>query len=143
MAFAKVEDLTGACELVIFPDTFAKIEASLKDERPMLIGGLLEVSEEGVAKIIVDSLAPLEDVLRKTKRMTFRFDRVPQDQYETLYSVLSEFPGPTQVDFKLFLADLQQEVLMEAQGLSGVMISNDLLENIHSHFGTTDFIEVK
>jgi DNA polymerase-3 subunit alpha len=143
MAFAKVEDLTGACELVIFPDTFAKIEATLKDERPMLIGGLLEVSEEGVAKIIVDSLAPLEDVLKKTKKMTFRLDRVPQDLYQTLYSVLSEFPGPTQVDFKLFLADLQQEVLMEADGLSGIMISNDLLENIHSHFGTTDFIEVK
>ncbi len=142
MAFAKIEDLTGACELVVFPDTYAKVETLLKDERPMLIGGLLETSEEGVCKIIVDSLSPLEDVLKKTKKMTFRLDRLPQEQYETLYSVLTEFPGPTQVDFKVFLEDLQQEVLMEAEGLSGIMISNDLIENIHSHFGTTSFIEV-
>jgi DNA polymerase-3 subunit alpha len=143
MAFAKVEDLTATCELVIFPDTFAKTETLLKDERPMLIAGLLEVSEEGVAKIIVDNLSPLEDVLKKTKRMTCHLDRINQELYPTLYSVLSEFPGPTHVDFKFTLSDLQQEVLMEAEGLSGVMISNELLENIHSHFGTTNFIEVK
>ena len=143
MAFAKVEDLSATCELVIFPDTFAKTETLLKDERPMLIAGLLEVSEEGVAKIIVDNLSPLEDVLKKTKRMTCHLDRINQELYPTLYSVLSEFPGPTHVDFKFTLSDLQQEVLMEAEGLSGVMISNELLENIHSHFGTTNFIEVK
>jgi DNA polymerase-3 subunit alpha len=143
MAFAKVEDLTATCELVVFPDTFAKVEALLKDERPMLIGGLLEVSEEGVAKLIVDSLSPLEDILKKTKRLTFLLDRLPQDQFPTLYSVLAEFPGPTRVDFKLWLEDLGQEVMMEADGISGVAISNELLENIHSHFGTTNFIEVK
>ncbi len=143
MAFAKIEDLTGACELVIFPDTFAKTETLLKDERPMLIAGLLEVSEEGVAKIIVDNLSPLEDVLKKTKRMTLHLDRISQDQYPVLYSVLSEFPGPTHVDFKFTLPDLKQEVMMESEGLNGVMISNELLENIHSHFGTTNFIEVK
>jgi DNA polymerase-3 subunit alpha len=143
MAFAKIEDLTAACELVIFPDVYAKMESLLKDERPMLVAGLLEVSDEGVAKLIVDSLSPLEDVLKKTKKMTFRLDQVPSDQYQILYSVLSEFPGPTQVDFKLVLHELRQEVVMEAEGLSGVMISNELLENIHSHFGTTQFIEVK
>ena len=127
MAFAKVEDLSATCELVIFPDTFAKTETLLKDERPMLIAGLLEVSEEGVAKIIVDNLSPLEDVLKKTKRMTCHLDRINQELYPTLYSVLSEFPGPTHVDFKFTLSDLQQEVLMEAEGLSGVMISNELL----------------
>ncbi len=143
MAFAKIEDLTGSCELVIFPDTFAKIENMLKDERPMLIAGLLEVSEEGVAKIIVDNLSPLEEVLKKTKRMTCHLDRISQDQYGVLYSVLSEYPGPTHVDFKFTLPELQQEVMMESEGLGGVMISNELLENIHSHFGTTNFIEVK
>lgn len=142
MAFAKVEDLTGACELVIFPDAFAKTENLLKEERPMLIAGLLEVSEEGVAKIIVENLSPLEDALMKTKKMTFRLDRLSEEQFPVLYSVLSEFPGKTQVDFKLVLEDLKQEVLMEAEGISGVSISNDLLENIHSHFGTTNFIEV-
>lgn len=142
MAFAKVEDLTGACELVVFPDAFSKFEILLKDERPLLIAGLLEVSDEGVPKIIVDNLAPLEDVLKKTKKMTFRLDNIATDQYEKLYAVLASSPGPTKVDFRLFLPDLNQEVLMEADEINGVMISNELLENIHSHFGTTSFIEV-
>ena len=143
MAFAKIEDLTGVCELVIFPDAFAKFETLLKDERPMLIAGLLEVSEENVPKMILDNISPLEEILKKTKKMTFRLDRLKSDQYSELYAVLANSPGPTKVDFRLFLEDLNQDVVLEAEGLEGVMISNELLENIHSHFGTTNFIEVK
>jgi DNA polymerase-3 subunit alpha len=142
MAFAKVEDLSGSCELVIFPDTFAKIEMLLKEERPMLVGGLLETSEEGVPKLIVDNMAPLEEILKKTKRMTFRLDKIPEDQYERLYHVLSQVPGQTKVDFKVWLEDLGTEVSLEAPGIEGVAISNELLENIHSSFGGTDFIEM-
>ncbi len=142
MAFAKVEDLTGSCELVIFPDAFSKVEALLKDERPMLMAGLLEVNEEGVAKVILENLSPLEDIWKKTKKMTFHLEKVPQDKYETLYSVLAESPGATIVEFKLKLEDLKQEVSLEATGLSGVAMTNELLENLHSHFGTTNFIEV-
>lgn len=142
MAFAKAEDLSGSCELIVFPDAYARVEAMLKDERPLLIGGFLEVSEEGVPKIMVDSLSPLEDILKKTKKMTFRLDQLPSDQYEKLYSVLAASPGPTKVDFRVYLSDLKQEVLMEPQDLSGVTISNELLEDIHSQFGSTHFIEV-
>jgi DNA polymerase-3 subunit alpha len=142
MAFAKVEDLTGACELVVFPDAFAKFETLLKDERPMLIGGLLETSEEGVPKMIVDNIAPLEEILKKTKRMTFRLDLLPEDQYEILYGVLAQSPGSTKVDFKVYLQDLGAEVSLESPGIEGVAISNELLENIHSSFGRTDFIEM-
>lgn len=142
MAFAKIEDLTGSVEAVIFPDAFARTEVLLKDERPMLIAGLLEVSEEGVAKIIVESLSPMEEVLKKTKRMTFRLDMLEKDQFQRLYDIISEFPGPTQVDFRLVLEDLKQDVRMESEGLAGVAISNEFLENIHSSFGTTNFIEV-
>ena len=34
MAFGKLEDLHGSCELVIFPDVFAKHEADLKSDKP-------------------------------------------------------------------------------------------------------------
>jgi len=142
MAFSKVEDLTGACELVIFPDAFAKVETLLKEERPMLVGGFLETSEEGVPKIIVDNMAPLEEILKKTKRMTFHLEKLPEDQFDRLYSVLLQSPGSTKVDFKVWLQDLGTEVSLEAHGIEGVAISNELLENIHSSFGRTDFIEM-
>lgn len=142
MAFAKIEDLTGSCEVVIFPDAFSRVDQALKDERPMLIAGLLEVNEEGVAKIILDNLSPLEDVIRKMRKMTFWLDRIPGDSYEKLYNVLQQNPGNTAVEFKLLLADLKQEISLDVQGISGVALSSEFFENIHSQFGSTHFIEV-
>ncbi len=142
MAFGKVEDLTGACELVIFPDAFAKNEAMLKDERPVLVGGLLEV-EEGVAKIMVDSVSPLEDIMKKTKRMVLKLDQVEPNQYEQLNSLLRDFPGSTGVSLEINLDDMNRKVQIDAPEITGVAISSEFFEGIHSMFGRTDFIELK
>ncbi|WP_413294015.1 DNA polymerase III subunit alpha [Bdellovibrio sp. HCB185ZH] len=142
MAFGKVEDLTGAVELVIFPDAFAKNGEMLKDERPMLIGGGLEV-EEGVAKIMVDSVSPLEDILKKTKRMVFRLDRIPHEDYGRLKSLMTENPGPTAVSLEIDIPDVSRRVMMDIGEGSGVNVSNEFFEGVHSLFGRTDFIELR
>ncbi|WP_413587568.1 DNA polymerase III subunit alpha [Bdellovibrio sp. HCB274] len=142
MAFGKIEDLTGAVELVIFPDAFAKNGEMLKDERPMLIGGGLEV-EEGVAKIMVDSVSPLEDILKKTKRMVFRLDRIPYEDYGRLNSLMKENPGPTAVSLEIDIPDVRRRVMMEVGDISGVNVSNEFFEGVHSLFGRTDFIELR
>ncbi|MCE3010184.1 MAG: DNA polymerase III subunit alpha [Proteobacteria bacterium] len=140
MAFAKLEDLSGAVELVVFPDTYAKVSDFLKEERPVLIGGLLE-SEEGALKVIVDSIILLEDVLKKTKRVSVHLDQVQEESYGMLVSLLSEFPGSTQLDFVLSLKELGTEVHIESS-VKSVQISNELLESIHAHFGGTQFVKV-
>ncbi|QDK45463.1 DNA polymerase III subunit alpha [Bdellovibrio sp. ZAP7] len=142
MAFGKVEDLTGAVELVIFPDAFAKNGEMLKDERPMLIGGGLEV-EEGNAKIMVDSVSPLEDILKKTKRMVFRLDRIPHEDYGRLKSLMTENPGPTAVSLEIDIPDVSRRVMMDIGEGSGVNVSNEFFEGVHSLFGRTDFIELR
>lgn len=142
MAFGKVEDLSGSCELVIFPDTFSRVETLLKDERPMLIAGLLE-GEDGVAKIMVDSITPLEEVLRKTKRMVLHLDRISVDNFAKLEVVLRENPGPTKIEIAMRIAELGRDISMEPENISGVSISNEFLEMIHSQFGKTDFIEMR
>lgn len=141
MAFAKIEDLSGSCELVIFPDTYAKIEAFLKEERPLMIAGLLE-SEEGSAKIIVDSIMLFEDVLKKTKKMIFHLHKLDTVNYEKLYTLLNENPGSTKIELQISLQELQQKVSIEATDLKGVNLNNEFLENIHQQFGKTDFIEM-
>ncbi|WP_413581484.1 DNA polymerase III subunit alpha [Bdellovibrio sp. HCB288] len=142
MAFGKIEDLTGAVELVIFPDAFAKNGEMLKDERPMLIGGGLEV-EEGVAKIMVDSVSPLEDILKKTKRMVFRLDRIPHQDYQSLSLLMKDNPGPTAVSLEIDIPDVRRRVMMEVGDISGVNVSNEFFEGVHSLFGRTDFIELR
>jgi DNA polymerase-3 subunit alpha len=141
MAFAKVEDLSGSCEIVIFPDAFSKLGQLLKDERPQLMGGVLEVSE-GVAKVILDSVSPLEDVLKKTKSLTLHLERLQESEYQKVYQVLSENPGQTKVAVIMKIEELGRTVLIEPETLTGVAISNELFENLHSQLGRTDFIEM-
>lgn len=142
MAFGKIEDLTGAVELVIFPDAFAKNELQLRDERPVLIGGGLEV-EEGVAKIMVDSVAPMEDILKKTKKMVFRLDRIPYEDYHRLQALMKEHPGPTAVSIEIDMPDVNRRVMMDIVEGSGVSVNNEFFEGVHSLFGRTDFIELR
>lgn len=139
MAFAKVEDLSGTAELVIFPDTFAKCGHYLKDERPLLIGGALEVNE-GAVKILVDNVAPFDDILKKTKRITFRLDLLAEEQYAQLQSLIHEFKGQTEVKF-LFNMD-NRLVEMTPETVQHIEISDSFFEEARQLFGRTDFIEI-
>ncbi|MBK9322536.1 MAG: DNA polymerase III subunit alpha [Bdellovibrionaceae bacterium] len=142
MAFAKLEDLSGACELVIFPDSFARNEMACRDEKPVLIAGSLE-AEEGSIKIMVESISPLEEVLKKTKRLVFHLDLIPMQDYARLQSLLQDFPGATRVSLEINLAEVNRRVQLEMQEDTAIGISNEFFENIHSMFGRTDFVELK
>lgn len=139
MAFAKVEDLTGTAELVIFPDTFAKYGELLKEEKPFLIGGGLEV-ENGNAKIIADSFALFEEVLKKTKKISLRLDKLEIDDYEKLESLLTENKGPTNV--RLVMNVSGQDIELFAEKPHQIEISDHFFEGARQLFGRTDFIEV-
>ncbi len=141
MAFAKMEDLTGTCELVVFPDAYAKFELLLKEDRPMILGGFLE-GDETTAKIIVDQICLLEEMLKKTKRMSFRLDKLAIEDYEKLHGILEQHAGSTRLQLDFVFPDLKHKVEMSSDSLSGVQMSNELVESLHSHFGRTDFIEV-
>lgn len=142
MAFAKLEDLSGTCELVIFPDAFARNEIACRDEKPVLIAGSLEV-DEGSVKIMVDSISPMEDILKKTKRMVLHLERIPVTDYERLQGLLKDHPGATNVSFEIDLKEVNRRVQLEIQEEIAVSISNEFFESIHSMFGRTDFIELR
>jgi DNA polymerase-3 subunit alpha len=142
MAFGKVEDLTGQCELVIFPDSFAKFEMQLRDERPVLLGGSLEV-EEGAAKIMVDNVSPLEDILKKSKRLVVHLHKLDPADYQRFQSLVNDHPGATHLSFEIEMQELNRNVLIEPEGMGGVSISNDFFEGVHLLFGRTDFMELR
>lgn len=146
MAFGRLEDLSGNVELVIFPDTFAKYEAACREEKPILVAGQLEV-EEGNAKIMVDSVVPFEEMMKKAKKMIFRLDKIEMDDFAKLRSMVSENPGSTGVAFEIRLEEWGQSVYLEppeaGSSALGVALSNEFLENIHAAFGRTDFIELR
>ena len=140
MAFAKVEDLTGAVELVIFPDTFARYTEILKEEKPLLIGGSLEI-ENGNAKIMADSFALFDDVLKKTKKISVRLDKINTEDYDKLDSLLVECKGSTNV--RLVMNVDGQDIEIFAEKPHQIEISDHFFEGARQLFGRTDFIEVQ
>ncbi|MBC7420710.1 MAG: DNA polymerase III subunit alpha [Bdellovibrio sp.] len=140
MAFGKVEDLTGNCELVIFPDTFAKYGHLLLEEKPLLVGGGLEVAE-GNPKIIVDSFALFDEVLRKTKKISMRLDKIDMDDFKKLDDLLGTHKGSTDVRLVMKVDGLEMEIFPDEP--KQIQISDDFFEGIHQLFGRTDFIEVQ
>lgn len=151
MAFAKMEDFTGHCEIVVFPDMYSRFEGVLKDERPLLLAGLLEV-EEGQAKIIVDNVSPLDDMIRKSKRLLFRLGQIEfagehetdelNAKYRDLSQTFADFPGDTSVTFELEVPEIGKIVTLEKEG-RGIVLSSELFERIYQRFGTTSMMELK
>jgi DNA polymerase-3 subunit alpha len=142
MAFGKIEDLTGGCELVIFPDTYARFEALCKEERPVLVGGALEV-EEGLVKIMVDQMGTLEDVMKKARHVVFHLDQLEVEDYGKLNSILKEHPGSTEVSLQLRLSEVGQDVALQPEENIKVLIGSEFIESMQSQFGKTDFIELR
>lgn len=142
MAFARLEDLSSSCELVIFPDAFAKYESFLKDERPMTVAGGLEVNE-GVPKIMVDAIVPLEESLKKTKKMIIRLDRMQEEEYGRLHEIVKIHEGSTHLILEFKDLDLKRSVILEPSDIRGVQITNEFFENVHQELGRTDFLELR
>lgn len=139
MAFGKIEDLSSTAELVIFPDAFSQYGHVLKEERPVLIGGNLEVNE-GAVKIIVDTMAPFEDVLKKTKRISMRLDMIEEVQYSELQGLIEKFPGKTDVKLLFSVDDCLVEVVPETH--RQIEVSDHFFEEARQLFGHTQFIQI-
>ena len=142
MAFAQVEDLTGSVELVIFPDSFAKNEMVLKTDQPVLIGGNLK-HENDSAKIMVDRVALLEEVMKKSKSMTFRIEPSMAAHLKELGSLLEKYPGKTGVDLEIEIPDLEKTVTLNVTETAGIDPSSAFFEGLHGLFGRTDFVEIR
>lgn len=68
MAFARLEDLTGSIELVIFPDLLEKYSALLEEDSLVMVEGRTDVKEEEDVKVIVTIIRSMVKV-RKNYRL--------------------------------------------------------------------------
>ena len=145
MAFARLEDLTGNVELIVFPEPFSKHEMQLKTDQPVLVGGKLEreEGENAVNKIMVDRVGILDEVIRKSKNMTFKIDQSMSASLAGLSELLQKHPGPTNVELEIDLPLLQKTVTMQVTEPDGINPSAEFFEGLHGLFGRTDFLEIR
>lgn len=142
MAFGTLEDLTGSVELVVFPDVYEKTQVYLKEEKPLLVGGLLEL-ENANPKIIVDSVITVEESLSKVKNMAFLIHKLKEEDIVRLKSLLDEYPGNTEVSLLCDIPDANKRVIFGFKdSVPKISLTPEFLENVHQYFGSTQCIKL-
>jgi len=142
MAFSRLEDMTGSCELVVFPDTFAKSESYIKSDKPLLVAGNQDLSSD-TKKLIVDSMMTFEDVMKKIKILKLDLTDFSQEQIEKIYDTLLGHKGSTEVQFFLKLKDENAEVILETEERLSVHFDFKLLDSMENLVGHTSFIKIE
>ncbi len=142
MAFGRIEDRNGSCEIVFFPDSYAKYEAIIKQEKPMLVGGFLEQAENA-SKIIADQVALYDDLLKKIKVVKIDLKEFDEREMGIVRKIISERPGSTAVQFQMKIEELGKNVSFE--GLSEkllIQLDHEFITDLQSQLGRADFIEI-
>ncbi len=129
MAFARVEDVTGGVELVVFPDTFAKYENILKSDAPIVVGGIVEI-EEGHPKMIVEQIRSAEEMFKQIKRITLDMTPAMEPKFALLRAWAEKFPGETALSLRLHLPDLRRTVELEIKELRGIHATSEALDGL-------------
>ena len=65
MAFAQFEDLSGTCEIVIFPRVYKKVEMWLDEYNVFVIKGALDATSDRKCKIKANNMVPIELLFEK------------------------------------------------------------------------------
>ncbi len=100
MAFAKIEDVGGSINAVIFPKIYQEKKEIWVDGTALLVTGKIDFRDEE-ANLLIDSIETKESI--KSKKQTF-FVRVPEatdvNKLKNLKNLLLENPGEAQVILK-------------------------------------------
>jgi DNA polymerase-3 subunit alpha len=128
MAFAQIEDLTGPCEVIIFPSVYAKISSALMQHNEFIVVGALDITAQQQCKIKANALIPLDTILHKgIAHATFVLTHAPDAQTLThLKSLLTS--GSTLYCFEYS----ENEKTMRLTPREHITLTNELLSHIRS-----------
>jgi DNA polymerase-3 subunit alpha len=103
MAVVQLEDWEGIVEVLIFPETFTKVQRLLETDAPVFVKGKLD-NDESSSKILATEVYPMErvkEVLSRTVTIRINTMEVPTDIAERLQPIIDEKRGPAEVIFEL------------------------------------------
>jgi DNA polymerase-3 subunit alpha len=142
MAFLQVEDMTGAIEVVAFPDSFASSEALLKQELPLLITATVE--RDGDAhKLILERVQLLGPLLKNAGHVILRMNEELMPKLAKIQEKLKGFPGETRLSFEMSLPELEKRVVLDILEPKGVSLTHDFFESMQSEMESPERIEVR
>ncbi len=106
-ALLRLEDEGGGTKCVLWPETFRKFSAVVRNELPALISGKLEISEDGPPSIIVDQVQSLDEMLKAKELMVLRVTHPedPAQVFDGILHLINTHPGTCDIALEASLAD--------------------------------------
>jgi DNA polymerase-3 subunit alpha len=148
IAFASLEDLTGARDLVIYDDVAQRYEALLKGDEPVLVRGMVRLAEkfgaeanqqdasEPSPEIKVDEVSKLADVrAAKATRVELKLsaDQATSERLTELKALFGKYPGSCSASLSIVVPGTAETRI----ALKGTRIapSDELLAAVDRLFG--------
>src|SRR5205823_4303736 len=106
MCVILLEDWEGIVEVLVFPETYTKVQPLLEVDAPIFVRGRLD-NDESSSKILATDLLPMERVKEALSRIvTIRINgsAAPLDVAEQLQPIMDEKRGSAEVIFELEFA---------------------------------------
>jgi DNA polymerase-3 subunit alpha len=103
MAVVLLEDWEGMVEVLVFPDTFTKVQKLLEVDAPLLVKGKLD-NDEATIKILASDIYPIErvkEVLSRSVTIRINSKLAPEDVAEQLQPIIDEKRGAAEIIFEL------------------------------------------
>jgi len=136
MAFFSLEDLGGAAEILVFPELYKKCFEELHGEEPLLVKGVLDVSDES-CKLIANEIILLEEYQkRETRRVHFRLNAatVDEEMLQNFREVISRHRGNCESLVHVVIPEHSETVIRLPREM-GVAAGGEILKDSEALFG--------
>jgi DNA polymerase-3 subunit alpha len=103
MAFVELEDMSGHCEIVVFPSVFKKVSAWLDQYNVFVVSGAVDITSQNKCKIKANQMVPIElifDNYDSLRGLTLGVASVVQkEQMDKIKTNLSAGTVPLKISF--------------------------------------------
>ncbi|HYL83193.1 MAG TPA: DNA polymerase III subunit alpha [Candidatus Angelobacter sp.] len=117
-AIYTIQDMTGVQELLAFPESFARLEQTLKGGAPLLMKVRVQVEEAGT-RLSLQEARRLQDLAERAATNEFRLrldvGALSEEALDRLEDLFASAPGPCQMVFELRQEDGSVAVLQAQQ----------------------------
>ena len=133
MCFAKLEDMTGVIELVIFPKTLEEQSILIRSGEPLVVEGNLSLREDEEPKILCGRLLPLGELAPASSRTLYlRLTGTEDLRLPEVLRLLEKYPGESPV--QLYFAD--QKRYCYPPGRPSVSLAEPFLDALRTMLGS-------
>jgi DNA polymerase-3 subunit alpha len=106
-ALLRLEDEAGGTKCVLWPETYRKYSALVKNELPVLISGRLELGEDNPPSIIVEQVRALDDMVKAKELVVLVVPQTtdPAELFDSLLHLINTHAGNCDVMLETSVGD--------------------------------------